>query len=54
MRVNHRSYGIRFLKKIRVLPMVSQTEDKSPIAAIFVYAALNQSGADRSAPVFKR
>jgi hypothetical protein len=45
---------IRFLKKIRMLPTIPQTEDKSPNCAIFVYAARILSGADRSAPVYKR
>jgi hypothetical protein len=45
---------VRFLKKIRVLPTIPQAEDKFPIGAIFVYAARILSGADRSAPVYKR
>jgi hypothetical protein len=45
---------ISFPRKISVLPPVSKIEDKSPFDRFLVYAARNQSGADRSAPVFNR
>jgi hypothetical protein len=43
-----------FLCKISVLPATSKIEDKFPIGRFLVYAARNQSGADRSAPVINR
>ena len=49
---NDMSFGL--LQKINMLPAIPQIEDKSPMGIVFVYAAPNLSGADRSAPVFKR
>jgi len=42
------------LQKINMLPSFPRIEDKFPFYPVFVYAARNLSGADRSAPVFKR
>jgi hypothetical protein len=42
---------IPFSRKISVLPAISKIEDKSPMHRFLVYAARNQLGADRSAPV---
>jgi hypothetical protein len=45
--------SIGFPKKISKLPPFPKIKDKSPFVRVFVYAARNLSGADRSAPVFK-
>jgi hypothetical protein len=42
------------LQKINTLASFPRIEDKSPFHPVFVYPAPNLSGADRSAPVFKR
>jgi hypothetical protein len=46
------SFGL--LQEINMLPSFPRIEDKFPMSAVLVYAARNLSGADRSAPVFKR
>ena len=50
--LKHDYLQIGLLQKINALPAIPRIEDKSPIEAILVYAALNLSGADRTAPVF--
>ena len=52
LRRNDMSFGL--LQEINMLPSFPRIEDKFPMSAVLVYAARNLSGADRSAPVFKR